>query len=236
MKITVLYLLVLLTSASLFAQENIEVLKLKNGSTIKGKIIEKDTENIKINLAGNIIIVRQDEVISIDAETPVASNKNIMQKGYFNLTTFGVLIGSTVNVKVAPISCLIEHNYKITNYFAIGGVFGFETLNEIVCPLALTLKACLPVKSGNFFLGTTGGYSFSTEKPIEYGIKKGSGGNLFNAEIGYLMAISENTGIYFAIGYRYNELNYKMEDWWWNGSDRKMYFERISFRTGISLF
>lgn len=170
-------------------------------------------------------------------ETSNSSNiYGMKEKGYFNITSIGFLIGSTTNEKVAPISCLIEHNFKLFNYLAIGGVIGFEMLNETVCPIAVSLKGCLPVKSGNLFLGISGGYSLSTDKTDDYTVKKGTGGTLFNAEIGYIAALSKNSGVYFAIGYRYNELNYKMQDWYWDNASRKMYFNRIVFRTGISLF
>jgi hypothetical protein len=236
MKIIILCILVFVASISIKAQENVNVLVLKNGSIIKGKILENNTDSIKIQTLGNLLVFSQNEVISNDQKTTYKSGKSYKQKRYFNLTTIGILLGSTVNEKVAPVSVLMEHDFGVYKYLTVGSVFGFEMLNETVCPIAANIKLRIPVHANDLFFGVSGGYSISTEKPDVYGVKKGTGGYMFNAEVGYLVAISGNTGVYFAIGYRYNELNYKMEDWWWDGADRKMFFDRISFRTGISLF
>jgi hypothetical protein len=214
-----------------------DVIYLKDGGLIHGKIIENSPDKIKIeSCCGNIIVFSQSEVEKIEKETDQKTTKKIKQKGYINFTSMGLLVGSTVNEKVAPFSALMEHDYKLNKYFAIGGVFGIELLKEPVCPIAINLKGFLPLGIGDLFLGTSGGYSLSTENPVEYGIKDGKGGYLFNLEIGYVLPVSDNSGFFTAIGYRYNELNYKMEDWWMNSADRKIYFNRISIRTGINFY
>lgn len=143
---------------------------------------------------------------------PLIGQQNKKPDGYYNLTSIGMLIGSTVNEKVAPASFLMEHNYMVSKNFSVGTTFGFEWLNEIVSPVALNLKLMLPVNNSNFYIGSSGGYSISTENPQEYGVKEGNGGWLFNTEIGCIVSVSDYTGWYVAFGYRYNELNYKMED------------------------
>jgi hypothetical protein len=219
------------------SQDITDVIYLNNGSQIRGKILENSPERTKIeSCCGSIFVLSQAEIAKIDHETDIKSKNISKQKGYVNYTSLGLLIGSTVNEKVAPYSILMEHNYKFNKYFAIGGVFGVESLKEPVCPVALNLKAFIPLNSGELFFGTTGGYSISTENPVQYGIKDASGGYMFNMEIGYSIPVSELTGFFIAIGYRYNELNYKMEEWWMNNADRKIYFNRISLRTGITLY
>jgi hypothetical protein len=219
------------------AQQTVDVLYLLNGTIIRGKIIDNTPDRVKIEACcGSVFSFSQSEIEKSVQENYPANQKGYIHKGYINFTSMGLLVGSTVNAKVAPFSALMEHNFLFNKYFAAGGVFGVELLNETVCPVAVNIKAFLPLRAHNLYIGVSGGYSISTEKPDTYGLKDANGGYLFNTEIGYLKTISENSGFFFAIGYRYNELNYKMEDWWWDGADRKMFFNRISIRTGISIY
>jgi hypothetical protein len=231
--ITIHLIMVTITNAQHFS----DVLFLNDGSKIRGRIVENNPNCVKIETCcGNIFAFSQSDIEKIDQEVDLATKRHFKQNGYISFTSMGLLVGSTVNAKVAPFSALMEHNYKFNNYLAVGGFFGVELLNETVCPVAINLKAFLPINTGDLFLGTSGGYSISTEKGNTYGVKGTSGGYLFNVELGYLIPIAENSGFFIAIGYRYNELNYKMEEWWMNSADRKMKFNRISIRTGISIF
>jgi hypothetical protein len=239
MKNVIIFSLMLLLSCILSAQEKNDLLILKNGSIIRGKIIETNAENVKILSADNLLVFSLTEIEKQDFEITDKENNTSPNGRYFNLTTMGILIGSSANAKVAPVSVLMEHNFRLSDYFAIGGVFGFEMLNETVCPVALSLKACLPTGSDNYFLGITGGYSISTENisgNYYTGEIDGDGGYLLNLELGYMSTISKYAGVYFAVGYRYNELNYRMESWMYDNIDRKMFFHRLSFRMGITLF
>jgi hypothetical protein len=237
MKKTILITLILMVVSVSNAQQMIDVVYLFDGSIIKGKIVENTSTSVKIETCcGNVLAFPNTEVERTAQEPVINVGKSIKQKGYMNFTSMGVLVGSSSNDKAAPFSALMEHNYKFNKYFAAGGLIGFELLNETTFPVALNLKAFLPLSTGNLFLGVSGGYSLSTEKPDQYGVKSASGGVMVNSEIGYIIPVSENAGIYIAIGYRCNELNYKTEEWWMNSADRTIYFNRISIRLGISIY
>jgi hypothetical protein len=237
MKKTILFSLILIIVSVSNAQQMIDVIYLYNGSIIKGKIIENTSVRVRIETCcGNVLAFPNTEV-ERTAQEPVKNvGKSIKQKGYMNFTSMGVLVGSSSNDKAAPFSAIMEHSYKFNKYFAAGGLIGFELLNETTFPVALNLKAFLPLTTGNLFLDVSGGYSLSTEKPDQYEVKKASGGVMFTSEVGYIIPVTENAGIYLAIGYRYNELNYKVEEWWMNTADRTIYFNRISIRLGISIY
>ena len=76
-----------------------------------------------------------------------------------NFTTFGVLVGSSDDQKSAPFSALMEHNYRFNKWIALGGVVGFEQLNENVMPLGINTKILFSAARIDYFIGGTGGYS-----------------------------------------------------------------------------
>lgn len=221
------------------AQKTVDVLVLKNGSIIKGKIIENTAEVVKIETCcGNIFAYRSDEILETRSEK-FQSKSALKEKGFFNLTSAGILIGSGKNEKQAPFSLLVECNYRFNNYFALGGVSGLEFLNEATLPLAVDLKGMLPLSKGTtLFLGTTTGYAFSLEEPEElyYVVKNAKGGFLLNPEVGFITTSESNVRFFMAIGYRYSELNYERESWY--GADnieRQVTYNRFSIRVGLCL-
>jgi hypothetical protein len=153
--------------------------------------------------------------------------------GYMNFTTIGILAGTSSDDKAAPLSFVMEHHYRF-KAIAPGIFTGIEQLNENLLPVAADLKLMVPVRRCIFFTGCMGGYSVSLEKPKMEGIKEATGGFLAGAEIGFLVPLNSCSSIVFAMGYRYNELNYKLEDLWLGKYKRKITYNRFSVRMGIA--
>jgi hypothetical protein len=157
-------------------------------------------------------------------------------KGYQNTFTFGVLAGASTDEKPAPLSIIMEHNYRVVKYFAPGIITGIEQLNENIAPVALSLKVYWPLKRCDLFISTYGGYAFSLNKPEAEGMRKALGGFTSGLESGISIPVNNGSAVTLAIGYRYCALNYKLEDAWINNYERKITFNRLSFRMGITLF
>jgi hypothetical protein len=68
------------------------------------------------------------------------------------------------------------------------------------------------------------------------GIKKATGGMLAGTEVGLLIPVNSGSSIVLAIGYRYNQLHYQMEDWWLGAYEREETYNRFSVRMGIMLY
>lgn len=153
-----------------------------------------------------------------------------------NLTTFGVLAGTSSDEKGAPLSILSEHNYRFGRILSLGAITGIEQLNENLMPVALNLKIFLSSGACELFVAGLGGYSISLEKPSMEGIKKATGGIMAGAETGLLIRVNGISSIVLALGYRYNELNYKLQDWWLSDYERKISYNRFSLRIGIALY
>lgn len=156
--------------------------------------------------------------------------------GYLNLTTFGILAGTSSDNRPAPLSVLSEHHYRINNTWAPGMTLGIEQLNENTLPLAANLKLFLPAGNWDFFLAGMGGYAISLEKPTDVGVEKARGGPAAGIEIGMFIPVNSGASVVLAMGYRYTALNYDLKDWWIGSYERKVTYNRFSVRIGIALY
>jgi hypothetical protein len=166
----------------------------------------------------------------------IVTGSAAQKAGYLNLTTFGILAGTSSDDKPAPFSAIMENHYRFNFGLAPGLLVGIEQLNENVMPVALNLKYFLPAGKCEFFTACLGGYSVSLHKPNMEGIKKATGGVMAGAEIGLLIPVNSGSSVVLALGYRYNELNYQLEDWWIGNYERKVTYNRFSVRIGIALY
>jgi hypothetical protein len=222
---------------SLRSQKTDDVLFFANGSIIRGTLTEQNDSVIKImTCCGSIFAYPAREVLRVTREKKVHNEASIPPTGYLNFTSFGVLIGSPDDQKKAPFSALMEHNYRLNKYFAPGLFLGFEQLNENVIPLGINMKFLSPVGRTGLFASFGGGYSVSLEKPDEVGMKKATGGLMAGLETGIMIPVSRGSALTLAIGYRYNKLHYRLNDYWRGDYERNRTFNRFVIRFGISVF
>jgi hypothetical protein len=221
------------------AQQLVDAVYLDDGSIIRGKIIEESDNEIKIeSLCKNVYVFSSENVAVIKKEY-IADGRAVKERGYFNFSSGGVLVGSTTNELRAPFSALMEHNYRINKYVAFGLVTGLEMLNEATAPLAINLKLLYPLKGGAtaYIAGSAGrSYSLEDAKDPVYEITNSYGGSMVNAEFGLIFPSYGHLSFFIAAGYRYNELSYTREDWYLTEVDRTIYYNRISLRVGIVFY
>ena len=231
--------LILLIGLFASAQQTTDIIHLKNGSIIKGKIVEKTDEKIKIETFGGNIFVYSSQEIDKTETTNEPLPGYLKAKGYYNYTSMGILVGSDIDENQSVFSVLMEHNYQLYQYFAIGGVIGIDFFNESIAPLGVNLKALLPLKAkSTIFINTSSGYSIPLEDAEndnnnEYTDTKG--GVFINSEIGIIVPSKSNINLFLALGYRYNELNYIRSDWQYGNVERKVTYNRFVLRIGICL-
>ena len=239
MKNLIVTFLFIISSIAVFAQKKVDVVHLSDGSIYKGTILENNSETIKLEtFCENILVFTTDEILETTTE-PYVDLRGIKTSGYINFTSAGALIGSTANELRAPFSMLMEHNYRVNQYVSFGAVIGVEMLNEATVPVGFNLKGMLPLEGGStFFIGGTVGYSFSVEdaKDPIYEITDSYGGSMANIEAGLIFPSYGHLSFFMAVGYRYNELSYKREDWWLEEVNRKIYYNRISIRVGVMFY
>ncbi len=234
-------ILIFLTLVFLFqpgiSQKTCDAVYTANGSIIRGTITEQNDSVIKIQTCcGSVFAFLQREILQVTTEKCVSAKAMISRKGYMNFTTMGVLIGSTENQRSAPISLLMDHNYRFDKSIALGGFIGFEQLNESVMPLGGNLKLFIPAGNTDIYIGSSAGYSVSLGKPEDIGIKKANGGFLFSSEIGIIIPFSAGSAFSIAIGYRHNVLHYELNNFYYGDYEQKNTYNRLMLRFGITIY
>lgn len=236
MKNSALFSLLLMLAIATNAQSKTDLVYLRGGSILKGTLLENSDTLLKIKIVGdNIFAFKPNEIAKIITHGNTSKYSGQLIR-YQCLISAGSLVGSSKNEKEAPISLLTEQNLGISNYFSFGLTTGLEIPNESVIPIGGNIKGFLPLNSGNIlFAGLSGGYLKSLEKPNDpYNmITENSNGTFANAEIGIIFTGASQAKMFMALGYRYAELHYRINDWWYTEMEENMYFNRMSVRIGV---
>ncbi|MEN8139467.1 MAG: hypothetical protein ABFR62_13670 [Bacteroidota bacterium] len=220
------------------AQKQVDAVYMKNGSIIKGNIISQDESTIKVEtLCGNIFVYNIEEVDETKREnyTPFGNQKD---KGYYNYTSMGMLIGSSSDEQTSVFSILMEHNYQFNKNIAAGAVTGIEWFNTSMLPVGANLKLIYPTNNNmSLYLGASGGYSFPLEdlKLDQFVVKETKGGWFGSSEVGVVFPSSGNANLFVALGYRYQDMSFVREEWWTEDVERKITYNRLSLKVGISI-
>lgn len=155
----------------------------------------------------------------------------------------GVLASNSDNDHASPFSLLNSVNFKITPKLSLGIGMGIEFLNETNMPLFATSEYRLKANKSTPYLFVKAGYSVSLDNeqksnlPINYRYISAiseldaKGGWLANAGVGYAYTLNNNLVVSLALGYRYQQLNYKMDKY-----DYKMSidYHRLSIYLGVT--
>lgn len=133
-------LFILMAVFSLSAKDFEEVVYLKNGSIVRGQIIETiPNESLKIETQdGNVFFFRMEEVLKMTKEEPFKRKdhkKFNKPKGYF-----GLLEGS-IPCLIGEIGATVVNGYRVCPQFAVGGGIGFLFFGNLNIPLFLHLRS-----------------------------------------------------------------------------------------------
>ena len=227
---------------SLFAQD-VDHVYLKNGSVIRGNIIEIElADHVKIlDLCGNIWYYKITDVEKITSEPFQADFKEKKESlgfdaGFVNMTSIGFLAGSSNNMQVAPFSLLMVNGWRNSMGLFTGLGIGIEFLSTNYLPLFLDLRYDFKGQDVVPYVMAKGGYSLPlssdhSEYDIDYSY---SGGPL--AAIGVGLKIKSRTHFAWDIGlmYRYQQTSY-MEIYDWNHQEYNYtdVYNRVEIRLGF---
>ena len=204
------------TTSTLFAQRAIqEIVYLKNGSIIRGDIIEQiPNESLKIQTAdGNIFFYKIEEVAKITKEvTPQnRSQQKHSQNEVYDITPcylgfvdFGYTI-KTGKYGEDRLEFLTSHGNQQNPYFYLGvgtGIHYFIDSEVIVLPLFCDIRGTIiPMHTVSPVFGLKMGYSFNTKDDFR-------GGLYLAPSLGIRFLASGKTAMNFSIGYSAQRLNY----------------------------
>jgi len=195
------FLIVIALLAACFAQAQMDVVILKNGSEIRGIIVEKTDEIIKLKTKdGSIWVYKRDVVEDIKSFRPIAA-----KSGYYGNISAGILGGSQISGNL-----LFVNGYRINEHWAAGLGLGVEEFyGRWYMPLFIEGKYNLLKKGSTPFVSLGFGYDL----PFEY-TDRNKGGFFGQGFLGFQHEIGQHFGIITGIGFRYGKLEVENWNWW----------------------
>lgn len=239
-KLSVSVLILIFGLISLSAQKKKDVLYLKNGSTIYGKLIEVNDSQYKIRTAdGSIFIYSSTEVEKFINENPLFEGRK--KSGLGIAMEAGFLVGAQSSEYKSPFSFNIIGNLtgNTRNIFGIGS--GVEYLGTSFTPLFLEYKYLFSANKSAPFIFFRGGKLFHLKGDSEnndfaypqYNYRKSyEGGATFTIGTGISWA-KEDGETYLSFAYRYAQTSYEMDDYNNHTQTYKNSYNRLEVKFGF---
>lgn len=235
-KYLALLLFTLITSVS-FGQSNYQdVVYLKNGSIIRGIIIEQvPNKSIKIETADrNVFVYQMDEIEKLTKEPfQGRGNRNLkgsgsgLEEGYKGIIELGYEIG-TGNFGMDRLKLNVINGYQINPYFSLGfgtGLRYYFDAEAALIPIFADFRTNFMDNNVSPYFSLGVGYSFDATNSFE-GV-----GFLLNPTVGVSFMVSEKSAMNVGIGYEMQRM--KFYSWNW-GDPFTENSGAISINVGIS--
>ena len=237
--------LLLLSSVALLAQSGTEdIVYLKNGSIIRGKIIEqKDSDFLRIQIEGGTIFQFSWQEID-KIETGVAkinSEKDKKEikyrtKGYFNDTELALLMGERFSQWSPGISTAFSfstvNGYRFNRFLKTGGGIGLDIYNFeglMLMPVFLRVSGDLLKLPVSPFYVLDAGYSFLLSESEE----NSKGGIMLNPAFGIKINSASGNAFIIKGGYRFQKAQEEVIMWNDNRLLNQYEFSRVVIGIGF---
>lgn len=167
MKKITLFIAVMLSAASMTAQQNVETVHLKNGGLVKGEIIEQvPNESLKVRTKdGSVFAYQMDEVEKITKEEA----SNVTQATGHRGLDFNIDLGYNIATKGGggSLAAGLELGKRVNKnfYFGVGaGTYISSGNGDISIPITADFKVYYPLNNTKIapFLGLKAGYVINT--------------------------------------------------------------------------
>ena len=243
----------LLFSGTLLSQDDkVDILTLKNGSIIKGRLIEMtDSNKVSIEtLCQNTWVFSLDEIerMECNQSLSLATGPNSgsrystglgKRSGFYSVSSPGLLFASGNNDKNTIFSLQMTGGYQLQSRYFAGIGTGLEFFQYSQLPLFLDVSYLLTEGTVSPFIVLRGGYSFALEDPpdndwITY---QGKGGYLWGAGLGIVIPLGQKNALSCSILYRYQDVTV-INTTLWNDEVTEITTEynRLSVRLGIMFY
>lgn len=234
----ILFLCVLLFAVvqASFSQNNlIEVVYLKNGSIIKGTIIEQiPNKSLKIETRdGSFLVCDMEDVIKITKE-PIRSRKQIsadlyageyVRRGYKGFVDFGYTFGIG-DYSINRLEITTSHGFQFNPYIFLGGGTGLHYFHEsesTAMPLFADFRVNFKKGSVVPFAGLKTGYTFMLSDDVE------DLGFYCAPSVGVKVMMNHRMALNLSLGYTIQLFDYYYSDYY------NYYFYATENLSGISL-
>lgn len=235
-KYLALLLFALITTVS-FGQSNYQdVVYLKNGSIIKGTIIEQvPNKSIKIETADRSVFAYQMDEIEkltkevIQGKSGGSLSNSGLQSGYKGIVELGYQIG-TGDYGMDRLKLNIINGYQINPYFSLGfgtGLRYYFDAEAALIPVFADFRANFMNNKISPYLSLGVGYSFDATNDFE-GV-----GFLLNPTVGVSFKVSDKSAMNVGLGYEMQKIDfyYYYYDGYYSSSENS---GAISINVGIS--
>lgn len=242
---------IILITYSANAQEMQDVIYLKDGSVLHGKIIEiKANESITLQSnCEDTWVINQAEIDKITKEkitikSLIQNNENADfkdRKGFYSNINIGFMFGGDLDTPFPPLNLMYVGGYQFKNGLGIGLGLGLDLLDETLMPTAIDLNYTFKKSKISHFIYAQGGYAFSVDTPDPYQYDnydyygsdlKSEGGYFINPGFGFKLNINERNAMSFSLGYKFMRVNHTYKETNGQEINRTIEYNRIVLRFG----
>jgi hypothetical protein len=239
-KISLSAIMLIFSIITLFGQKQQDVLYLKNGSIISGKLMEVSDNQYKIKARDeSLFIFSSAEVDKFVNETKLYDGRK--KRGLGFALEAGVLIGEQTSEYKAPFSFNIIGNItsNVRSIFGIGS--GVEYLGKSFTPLFLEYKYLISAKKTAPFVFFRAGKLFNLKGHDENSDyiysgsdyeKSYSGGASFTIGTGISWS-KEDSESYLSFAYRYAHTSYSQADYYHMRTTYQSDYNRLEVKIGF---
>ena len=207
MRISMLFLFCLFFTGTYAQGKKDNVLYLKDGSVIRGQVLDSSDQKIRILAAdGSIWAVSSNELDSVGTAKRYR-NYSYKSSGFAHFTELGPLVAgkTTVDgVTTAAFSFQTVNGYKINQFAMLGFGTGVDLYaTQTIVPLFASFRGDF-AKSGTvipyYFIDA--GYGANITQDSQAG-EEFKGGLLYAAGLGLKIPFNRSAGFLLSLGYRY---------------------------------
>lgn len=221
------------------------VVYLKNGSILRGTIIERNDAQLKVEiLGGSIFAIERVEVIKIETEKKQYKYKSRVKKDYIIKnkgiyhSIYGGLYSGTGEFGdyAGAFSFQWASGYQWNQWLGVG--IGVENDSYIdndtrnIVPIFAEVRGYFLNKPFSPYYALHIGYGIASKVVNIENNLDADGGLFIHPQIGLRFPSRSNAAFTMALGYTYQRANYEFNDWQGNYWDR-VTFQRVSFRLGV---
>ena len=214
MKTLATLLLVLLTIVATAQQKPMTTVFFKNGSVIKGAVIEYQLDgSIKIETADKSVwVFKSADVDKMEISKPVKIKSEVdysFKNGVFTQLQVEIMPSKKQSTEGTIPDLLGVVGYQINKHFSVGVGTGVEAFHISMLPLFGDVRYYFLNDRFTPFINLKAGYAFPLEnsKDVNRNVAlKSQGGMMGGVEFGYLKSLSNSTKFTFSLGYRYQHM------------------------------
>ena len=217
-KYLMLLLFALITTVSFWQSNYQDVVYLKNGSIIRGTIIEQvPNKSIKIETADRSVFVYQMDEIEkltkevIQGKSGGSLSNSGLQSGYKGIVELGYQIG-TGDYGMDRLKLNIINGYQINPYFSLGfgtGLRYYFDAEAALIPVFADFRANFMNNKISPYLSLGVGYSFDATNDFE-GV-----GFLLNPTVGVSFKVSDKSAMNVGLGYEMQKMKFFYYDYYY---------------------